>query len=306
MSRMPQLWKSAFFVAAGIAVALALSGTSSAQKGIDPLNAPDWLPPLKPPKDGEIAPPLPEVVAGLVILPEKRLDPDSEIPDIVDPSAPAPDVPNWYTNPKKAHNLAKETGKYHMMALTGLEWNTQPNASVLLRDDILNTPAFSEFSKDKFVLSYIDYSRNPNDWSDRHEQIKAYYGVKGFPTLIIFDNHGKQVGKVAGYRATADQTERKFLFRAELTHLLKTDEEAKQHEIKTRERMLKDGYRDWQSAKGSTLFAKLVRANAKLAVFEDEERKTRKVELGQLSLGDRELVKRMVLAREVPTKSRKR
>lgn len=276
-----------------------------AQEGIDPLSAPDWLPPLRPPTDGEPSPPLPEVVPGLVILPEKEVAPGSPL----DPSSPgadgggdtpAPEVPHWHTNPKKARDVAGSEGKYHIMALLGVDWSTNPNPSRLLAVEVLNTASFSRKVANDFVLSYVDFPQNKNKWSDTHKKLKDYYGVKGFPALVLFDSAGKQIGKISGYKLTAEADERKFLFAVEFDQLIKADREAKRREAERRAALAGDGYRDWESGKGSILFAKLVRASDKIAEFKDEENQLRRVALDQLDIADRTLIRRMVEARHVP------
>ena len=284
-----------------LVVALVFMSKAAAQEGIDPLNAPDWLPPLRPPNDGEPQPGLPEDVPGLIILPEKEYDPSEVVdPEVVpDADSPEPNIAKWHRNPKKAHKLAKEQGKYHLMALLGIEWPTPKNPSRLIAMEVLNTAHFAEKTRDDFVLSFVDYPPNKNDWSDTHKKLKSYYGVKGFPAVIVFDDQGKQVGVVAGYKSTAEEDDRKLLFSVEFNQLIKSDKEAKEREIAHHKRLVDLGFREWKSKQGSLLFARLERANDKVAVFRDSDNRKRKVLLKQLWIGDRELVKRMVQAKHV-------
>lgn len=275
-----------------------------AQNGIDPMSAPDWLPPLRPPTDGEPSPPLPEVVPGLVILPEKDLAQDeaaiaeSKIGDI--DASPAREVADWHTNPKKARDLAREGGKYHLMALLGVNWTTSPNPSRLLATEILNHPSFPDKIGDDFVLSYVDYPQNKNEWSDTHRKLKEYYGVKGFPALIFFDDMGTQIGKMSGYKISAEEDERKFLFTVEFDQMMKAHKEEERRQVERRAALTEEGYREWESAKGSMLFAKLIKANEEIALFKDGDQRLRKVALEQLDIADRALIQRMVRARHVP------
>lgn len=271
------------------------------QQGIDPMSAPDWLPPLRPPSDGEPTPPLPEVVPGLVILPEKEVIPESIDPDAVGlDDSPERIVADWHTDPKSARDLAKEKGKYHIMALLGVNWSTNPNPSRLLATEILNHPSFPEKIGDDFILSYVDYPQNKNEWSATHKKLKEYYEVKGFPALIFFDHEGKQFGKLSGYKISADSEERTVLFTAEFNQLIKAHKDGVLRVEKRRMELADDGYRDWESSKGSLLFAKLVRANDKIAMFKDEDNRMRKVALAQLDIADRALIQRMVQARHIP------
>ena len=244
-------------------VALLVSACSSgalfAQEGIDPMSAPDWLPPLRPPSDGEASPPLPEVVPGLVILPEKQVAPDVDVPPdsiAAIPDSQAPEVAHWHTNPKKARKIAKSEDKYHIMALMGVNWSTNPNPSRLLATEVLNTSDFSRKVGSDFVLSYVDYSQNKNQWSDTHKKLKDYYGVKGFPALVFFDSDGTQIGKISGYKILAEPDERQYLFAVEFDQLIKADKEAKKRAAERRAELEEDGYREWESSKGSSLFAK--------------------------------------------------
>ena len=281
---------------------------AGAQEGIDPMTAPDWLPPLRPPKDGEPSPPLPEVVPGLVVLPEKQFDPThpDASPGLDKLDSPEPEIAPWNTDPRKARQAAKAEGKYHVMALLGLSWSTSPNPSRLLRDEILNTAGFAQRVKEDFVLSYVDYVQNKNDWSTTHHKLKDYFEISGFPALVFFDSEGNQIGKLVGYNFTAEPVDRKFLFNVEFNQLIKVDQEAKSREATRREELAEKGFREWESKKGSTLFAKLIRANEKVAVFKDEDLRTRNVPLLQLDIADRTLIRRMVEAKHVPTTTARR
>lgn len=288
---------SVFAGAVGIAISCAYG-----QEGIDPMSAPDWLPPLRPPTDGEPSPPLPEVVPGLVILPEKQVNPDAVNPEAEElVESPERVVADWHTNPKSARDLAKKEEKYHIMALLGVNWTTSPNPSRLLASEILNDSSFCNKIGDEFVLSYVDYPQNKNEWSDTHEKLKDYYGVKGFPALIFFDHEGKQFGKLSGYKISADPAERQFLFSVEFDQLINAQKEAEKRGEKRRAELVEDGYREWESTKGSLLFAKLIRANDKIAMFKDEDNRMRRVALEQLDIADRALIQRMVRARHIPT-----
>jgi hypothetical protein len=275
---------------------LCVAVSAGAQEGIDPMAAPDWLPPLRPPTDGEPTPPLPEVVPGLVILPEKEVAPEEVAPD------PSPEWTGveWNTNPRKARELAKKTGKFHVMALLGANWTTSPNPSLLLVTEILNDTSFAEKTGGDFVFSYVDFPQNKNDWSETHKKLKDYFGVKGFPALIFFDSNGKQFGKISGYKALSEKTERMFLFNVEFDQLVKTQKDEERRNAERRVTLEEEGYRDWESAKGSTLFAKLMKANETIAMFKDEDRRMRKVQLEQLDLAGRALIQRMVKAKHVP------
>lgn len=281
---------------------LCVAISASAQEGIDPMAAPDWLPPLRPPSDGEPTPALPEVVPGLVILPEKEVTPEEMVPEGVDDGAPSVDsvIADWHTNPRKARDLAKATGKFHVMALLGVNWTSIPNPSRMLATEILNTPSFSEKVREDFVLSYVDFPQNKNEWSDTHKKLKEYYGVKGFPALIFFDSEGKQFGKISGYKALSEETDRKFLFDVEFNQIVKTQQDADRRDAERRVALEEEGYREWESAKGSTLFAKLMMANETIALFKDSDRRMRKVHLEQLDLAGRALIQRMVKAKHVP------
>ncbi|MDA0812898.1 MAG: thioredoxin family protein [Verrucomicrobia bacterium] len=280
---------------------LCVAISAGAKDGIDPMAAPDWLPPLRPPTDGEPTPPLPEVVPGLVILPEKEVTPEEMVPEDVD-AAPGeePAIADWHTNPRKARDLAKESGKFHIMALLGVNWTTSPNPSRMLATEILNTPSFPKKIGNDFVLSYVDFPQNKNEWSGTHKKLKEYYGVKGFPALIFFDSKGKQFGKISGYKAMSEETERMFLFNVEFDQIIKTQRDAERRNAERRVALVEEGYRDWESAKGSTLFAKLMKANETIAMFKDEDRQIRKVQLEQLDLAGRALIQRMVKAKHVP------
>ncbi len=105
---------------------------------------------------------------------------------------------NWQTDPEKALAGAKGTKKLVLMDFTGSDWC---GWCIKLNKEVFSQPEFQAFAKDNLVLVELDFPRGkPQSAEDksRNEALARKFGVQGFPTVVVLNSEGKQVGQL-GY-----------------------------------------------------------------------------------------------------------
>ena len=83
---------------------------------------------------------------------------------------------------------------------TGSDWCPW---CVKLHNEVLETKEFKKFADDNLVLFEADFPRTkdqPSSVKKQNKELSAKYGVEGFPTVLLLDAAGKQLGQT-GYQA---------------------------------------------------------------------------------------------------------
>lgn len=105
---------------------------------------------------------------------------------------------SWQTDPEKAIAGAKGTKKLILMDFTGSDWC---GWCVRLNKEVFSQPEFQQYAKDNLVLVELDFPRSKPQTADekaRNEALARKYKVKGFPTIVVLNAEGQQVGEL-GY-----------------------------------------------------------------------------------------------------------
>ena len=108
-------------------------------------------------------------------------------------------VPQWSTDYEGILKLSQETGKPVLVNFTGSDWC---GWCVKLKKDLFETPGFVAYSNDELLLLEVDFpSRKPIDpaLAASNRKLAEAYGVEGFPTLVVLDGNGKELGRHVGY-----------------------------------------------------------------------------------------------------------
>lgn len=63
---------------------------------------------------------------------------------------------------------------------------------------MLSTAEFKQYAADNWVLVELDYPRR-GDLPARQKELLKTYQVRGFPTIVLMDAQGKELGRT-GYR----------------------------------------------------------------------------------------------------------
>lgn len=106
--------------------------------------------------------------------------------------------PTWLTDLPKAQAQAKADNKLVMINFTGSDWCPW---CWKLRDEIFKTPEFAAYAKKNLVLVELDFPRKkelPAEQKQANKDLAAKYEIKGYPTVVVLDGAGKEVGRL-GY-----------------------------------------------------------------------------------------------------------
>ena len=106
----------------------------------------------------------------------------------------------WLTDLPQALAKAKAENKQVLVDFTGSDWCPW---CIKLQKEIFQQDAFVEFAKKNLVLVEVDFPRAKAQSAElkrANQALLKQYGIEGYPTVLVFDSQGKQVGKL-GYLA---------------------------------------------------------------------------------------------------------
>ena len=106
----------------------------------------------------------------------------------------------WHTNFDAVKQQAQKESKAILMDFTGSDWCPPCKA---LKKNVLDNAEFEKFAGEKLVLMELDF---PNDKSKITKEVKAsndklskQFKIEGYPTIIVLDKDGKELGRMVGY-----------------------------------------------------------------------------------------------------------
>ena len=104
----------------------------------------------------------------------------------------------WFTDVQAAQAKAKAENKLVLLAFTGSDWCSWCKK---LKREVFDKPEFAQFADSKLILVEVDFPQNKT-LSRAQQQANAAlqkaYHIRGYPTLILLDQGGKQVKRM-GY-----------------------------------------------------------------------------------------------------------
>lgn len=104
----------------------------------------------------------------------------------------------WLTNHGKAEVLARVRQRPLLALFTGSDWC---GWCKLLQAETLSRKEFKSFAAANLVLVEVDFpSRKPQGEMEKkiNGRLLGLHDVEGFPTLVLFDAKGKELGRT-GY-----------------------------------------------------------------------------------------------------------
>lgn len=110
----------------------------------------------------------------------------------------------WTINPKAALAQAKEQNKKVFLFFTGSDWCGWCKR---LEAEILTTSQFKAYAARNLVLVKLDFPRNidlGDTVRNRNFQMAKKYNVEGYPTIIVLNSAGDQIGTL-GYMTGGPQ-----------------------------------------------------------------------------------------------------
>ena len=106
---------------------------------------------------------------------------------------------DWLTDLPKAEAQAKSENKIVLMDFTGSDWC---GWCIKFKKEVLDTAAFQDYAGKNVVLVELDYPKKivlPDDLKKANAALKKQYKINGFPTLVVLDKDGKEIGRQEGY-----------------------------------------------------------------------------------------------------------
>jgi thioredoxin-related protein len=105
----------------------------------------------------------------------------------------------WQDNYEKALAQAKAENKNVLLDFTGSDWC---GWCIKMVDETLSKPEFTDYAAKNLVLVEVDFP-NKKKLSDetkkQNEELKKQFDAKGYPTFVLVNKDGKELGKQVGY-----------------------------------------------------------------------------------------------------------
>jgi protein disulfide-isomerase len=105
---------------------------------------------------------------------------------------------SWLTDYEQARQQAKANKKLLLLDFTGSDWC---GWCIRLRREVFSKPEFQEYADKNLVLMEVDFPRGKEQTRDlrlQNQHLAMRYNIEGFPTIIVLNGEGKQVG-ILGY-----------------------------------------------------------------------------------------------------------
>lgn len=107
--------------------------------------------------------------------------------------------PTWLTDLATAKTRAAAEKKHILINFTGSDWC---GFCIKLHREVFSKPEFADYARQHLVLVELDFPRRkeqPEELKAANRKWRDHYKVTGFPTLILLDHRGQEVGKMVGY-----------------------------------------------------------------------------------------------------------
>jgi len=104
----------------------------------------------------------------------------------------------WGENYTKAKTQAKTENKQLLLDFTGSDWC---GWCIQLHKEVFSQQEFKDYAAKNLVLMKVDFPQTKPQAANIKQQnakLKDQYQIEGFPTIIVLNSQGKQVGQL-GY-----------------------------------------------------------------------------------------------------------
>lgn len=182
-------------------------------------------------------------------------------------------VGEWTMDYDAALKLAGEKQLPLLLNFTGSDWC---GWCKLMDRSVFSQAQWQDFARREMVLVTLDFPRNPSivpaKYVGRNENLRAAYGVEGFPTYMIVDSDGKTVlGKLGAAKEITPA-----IFIDQLKNLLRFREQEIRKRVKSLTpekgkayRQAIKAYKDTEAELMKWLETRPVRNDANLKIYED-------------------------------------
>lgn len=105
----------------------------------------------------------------------------------------------WITSLPDALAKAKKDDKVVLIDFTGSDWC---GWCIKMKKDSLDKKEFTDWAAKQAVLVEIDFpdkKKQADELKQANEALKKKFAVEGFPTYVLLDASGKEIGRQVGY-----------------------------------------------------------------------------------------------------------
>lgn len=127
----------------------------------------------------------------------KSSSPSGPKPVIISKTKP-PRGFEWLEDYSKASQYAREENKLLLMDFTGSDWC---GWCIKLDEEIFSKQEFKDYAEENLVLLKVDFPKHKAlaaGVQQQNKSLSGQYRISGFPTVVILDPQGRQVGTL-GY-----------------------------------------------------------------------------------------------------------
>ncbi|MBQ3811701.1 MAG: thioredoxin family protein [Kiritimatiellae bacterium] len=107
----------------------------------------------------------------------------------------------WTQDYDAAVALSKEQGLPLMLKFTGSDWC---GWCKLMEGVVFATSEFEKWADGRVVLVTLDFPRSsdgvPREYRERNNRLAAEHGIRGYPTYVVKDSEGKELGRLGASR----------------------------------------------------------------------------------------------------------
>jgi thioredoxin-related protein len=107
--------------------------------------------------------------------------------------------PGWTDDYTKAVEKAKTENKNLLLDFTGSDWC---GFCIALDKEVFSTSKFKTWAKENVVLVQVDFPHNKvltKKVQAQNADLKSKYPTNGYPTIVLLDTAGKELGRKVGY-----------------------------------------------------------------------------------------------------------
>lgn len=107
---------------------------------------------------------------------------------------------SWGTDLPGALNQARLDNKMVLLDFTGSDWCPW---CIKFDHDVLSTGEFANYAANKLVLVKLDFPRHADQSAtlkEANHELSQRFNVSGYPTYVLLDQAGYELGRQVGYR----------------------------------------------------------------------------------------------------------
>ena len=116
-----------------------------------------------------------------------------------EPSSAGQASVSWGADLAAALNRARSENKMVLLDFTGSDWC---GWCIKFDQDVLSTDKFAGYAKSKLVLVRLDFPQHKAQAAalkQANEELAKRFGVNGFPTFVLLNSAGRELGRQTGY-----------------------------------------------------------------------------------------------------------